>query len=389
MDAFGVNSFMKYLLIILSSVILVGRESPDHGLHFNGADSYVVIPDHESLDLTGDFTIEFWTKFDTVPHYSHILNKHQPGRNDDGSWVLKSGINSLSFAFSWPYIPYEIHTNVEETFHKNDWFHFAFCYLESANYFSFWINGDLKNEGFAEINIKDTDWPLYIGSEISYNYFKGLIAEIRFSNIVRYTSEFRPQPSFHSDKYTLAYWPCDEGKGAILNDLGPFGNHGKIVNGDWTKEETRINPVYLTILLAAFIGLSFLITKAVSQVFKKQQKQAVIHNATQPANHSGIQLVVGENFSIIIDGQQIDIGENGRHNQAEALMQFLAGAPELKRSHAEIKAELWSLVTEGSFVNSLNVTLTALRKLIAPYGKEIIQQNKMVALGKGIKVIQQ
>jgi len=67
----------------------VGKEVPDHGLYFNGENAYVEIPDHESIDLTESFTIEFWVKPDSLLRYGQIMNKHQPGLNNDGSWVLK------------------------------------------------------------------------------------------------------------------------------------------------------------------------------------------------------------------------------------------------------------------------------------------------------------
>jgi DNA-binding SARP family transcriptional activator len=68
-------------------------------------------------------------------------------------------------------------------------------------------------------------------------------------------------------------------------------------------------------------------------------------------------------------------------------MTLVANSPENKLSHEDIQQSLWPLVQDESFVNSLNVTLSALRKVISPYEKEIIHQNKTVAFGKGIRVI--
>jgi len=69
------------------------------------------------------------------------------------------------------------------------------------------------------------------------------------------------------------------------------------------------------------------------------------------------------------------------------LLALLANSPENKLSHEDIHQSLWPLVQDESFVNSLNVTLSAIRKVISPYEKEIIHQNKMVAFGKGIRVL--
>ncbi|MBT3676081.1 MAG: hypothetical protein HOL09_08025 [Candidatus Marinimicrobia bacterium] len=101
----------------------------------------------------------------------------------------------------------------------------------------------------------------------------------------------------------------------------------------------------------------------------------------------GISIKVNDEFQLWVDGKSIAINGNGRHKQIVQLMTLVANSPENKLSHEDIQQSLWPLVQDESFVNSLNVTLSALRKVISPYEKEIIHQNKTVAFGKGIRVI--
>ncbi|MBC8323355.1 MAG: hypothetical protein H8E70_07290 [Candidatus Marinimicrobia bacterium] len=341
----------------------------DHGLSFNG-DGYVVVQDHESLSLDGDFTIEFWLKPDSLKRYTHILNKHQPGINNDGSWVLKSIIDpsrNLSFAFSWPYIPYEIHTNVEKTFHKNDWFHFAFCYLKSKKYYSFWFNGNLINEGFAEININDTEWPLYIGSEISYNYFKGLIAEIRLSDIVRYTSSFRSQASFHSDQNTLAYWPCNEGQGDILHDLGPYENHGKLNNVYWLNPTAANNNTLYLFLFLLFISIgTFVVINKRKNDKRTSQTSISSKNAFNTDQKYAVEIRVFDHFQLRIDGKEIHHSDWGS-KKARSLFIYILLNNHRGVTPEKIAVDFWPDVDHKSAVNSRNVALSKIRVVLGEY----------------------
>ncbi len=354
----------------------------DHGLSLNG-DGFVLVQDHESLSLDEDFTVEFWLKPDSSLRYSHILNKHQPGRNDDGSWVLKlifGPSGELSFAFSWPYIPFEIHMNVEKTFPKNDWFHFALCYLKSKKYYSFWINGNLIKEGFAEINIKDTNWPLYIGSEISYNYYKGLIAEIRLSDIVRYTSTFRSQASFHLDQNTLAYWPCNEKSGDTLNDLGPFENHGKLNNVYWLnpKRAQNITP-YLYLFL-------FLITSGIFVLLKKRKndkRSSLTSISSEDAFISdqkyAVEIRVFDHFQLRIDGKEIHHSDWGS-KKARFLFIYILLQNHRGVTPEKIAVDFWPDVDHKSAVNSRNVALSKIRGVLGEYAHLMQRSDDLIKI---------
>jgi len=101
----------------------------------------------------------------------------------------------------------------------------------------------------------------------------------------------------------------------------------------------------------------------------------------------GIAIVLGDPVTIFKDGTEVDLSGEKRHNQILALLTAVAEAPEHKLSHDEIREVLWPLVVNDSFVNSLNVTLSAARKILTPYGTEIIHQAKTVTFGKNVTVI--
>ena len=380
-----------YYLFILLFGFLMGKEAPDYGLYFNGENSYVEIPDHESLNLTENFTIEFWVKPDSFLLYGHILNKHQPGINDDGSWVMKyiksETSNHGTVSFSWPYTP---NSTSGATIKNNigEWFHFAICYDKEKSNLTFWINGEKKLNQRKIIQINDTDWSLYLGSEITYNHFQGLLSEIRISSIVRYKDEFRPQLSYLVDDFTLAYWACNDGLGNVLIDKGSFGNDGKMVNVEWLNTKEAKSPFSLLL-----VGATVLLVLTFFFVHKNKKEKEVENIAeikTAPPvfeNGKGVTILLGDPPSVIVDGQPRDIKGGERYKQVFNLLTLLGNAPEFKLSHQDIKTEIWPLVIEESFVNSLNVTLTALRKQLDPYQTDIIHQGKMVGFGKNINVL--
>jgi two-component SAPR family response regulator len=224
-----------------------------------------LVPDKDCLDITGDFTLELWLYTPEPNIYAHIFSKHQPGINDDGSWVLKlyESPNGETFAFSWPYVPNVVQFEYKHEISDLGWFHFAVCYDDRNDSISFWLNGDRVATEKVDIKIRNTKWPLYIGSEGSYNFFKGYIREIRFSNIVRYRHSFRPPPGYIPDDFTIAYWPCNEGRSDVLHDLSKYENHGRLENVSWISVEPETNKMksyfWLFVLLLVIISVTILL----------------------------------------------------------------------------------------------------------------------------------
>ena len=56
-----------------------------------------------------------------------------------------------------------------------------------------------------------------------------------------------------------------------------------------------------------------------------------------------------------------------------------------KVDHHTLKDKIWPDVQDKSFINSLNVSLSNLRKLLGPYGKKLKQKNKTIFLETIIK----
>ncbi|MFO0881524.1 MAG: family 16 glycoside hydrolase [Gemmataceae bacterium] len=69
----------------------------------------------------------------------------------------------------------------------------------------------------------------------SKDRFVGLIREVRFSSIARYSKDFTPVDRHEPDEHTVGLYHLDEGKGDVARDSSGKNNHGKIVNARWVS----------------------------------------------------------------------------------------------------------------------------------------------------------
>ena len=82
-------------------------------------------------------------------------------------------------------------------------------------------------------------------------YYDGLIAEVRISNIVRYTTAFTlPDALFAVDADTVALWHLDEGEGQEVDDASGNGWDGVLgtttatqsSDPDWSTDSPFSDP---------------------------------------------------------------------------------------------------------------------------------------------------
>ena len=92
-----------------------------------------------------------------------------------------------------------------------------------------------------------------------------------------------------------------------------------------------------------------------------------------------------EPFEIFIDGKIIDFNKSKRPGLMIDLLKVLISSKNYTVTHKDLKKAVWPDVQEKSFINSLNVALSALRKLLGPYGKKLKQKNKVLSLDLKIK----
>lgn len=84
-------------------------------------------------------------------------------------------------------------------------------------------------------------------------------------------------------------------------------------------------------------------------------------------------------LSLIVNGKLVDL-EAIKLKKSLKLLAMISAQPGQRLSHADIRYTLWPHVTDHSFINSLNVTLSTIRKAFEPYREALQQQGGFVAL---------
>ncbi len=127
-----------------------------------------------------------------------------------------------------------VYQGINRPLKKDAWAHFAFVF--DGKKARFFANGKLHSEADAPGPRVMSGRPLYIGAEPNqhghpHDFFTGAIDEVRFSNGVRYTSDFKPARNFMRDSHTLGLYHFDRdtlAAGLALDD-SRFLLHARVI----------------------------------------------------------------------------------------------------------------------------------------------------------------
>lgn len=147
---------------------------------FNGTDSYIAVPDSNSLDNTAAFTLSWWFKANTFKGAGLVAKRiNFDNNNSYGSFLTVDGklnvdINSNNNRFT-----------STTTFNTGAWYHVAIVFdgsLASTERAKLYVNGSLdKTSTETSTSIPNYTSALHIGTLLPGNpVFDGLIDEVRF-----------------------------------------------------------------------------------------------------------------------------------------------------------------------------------------------------------------
>ena len=100
---------------------------------------------------------------------------------------------------------------------------------------------------------------------------------------------------------------------------------------------------------------------------------------------NGIEIRTIEPLEVFLDGKFLDFDQSERPGIIKELFLYIIFSNGQKVDHQTLKNKIWPDVQKKSFINSLNVSLSNLRKLLGPYGKKLKQKNKTIHLATKIK----
>jgi hypothetical protein len=144
----------------------------DKALDFEGTGSYVLVPDHDDLDLTDALTVMGWFNLNEAI----AGNRRMMSKNDSIFLIFDFGIaDSLDFLVK----PNNDFVESTTTFEPGEWYHFAGTY--DGDSLRIYINGEMEGEKGGTPPIAASGLDLWIGFDDwdSAVGFHGIMDDVR------------------------------------------------------------------------------------------------------------------------------------------------------------------------------------------------------------------
>lgn len=160
---------------------------------FDGNGDYLTLADSDDWYFgTGDFTIDFWVRFNNTIGHQRFGGQYADGNN---RWLIsKLDTGGLYFLFISGGAAKALYSTGDLNFQTNNWYHIVFeRYGAGAKIFVNGINQPLiETTAFGNNNLGDVNADLWIGGgSEAPAYLNGWIDELRISKgIARWTDNF-------------------------------------------------------------------------------------------------------------------------------------------------------------------------------------------------------
>lgn len=170
-------------------------------LLLDGTGDYLKSNDNDSLLIAGNFTIEFWLRWNVSNYEHYVMGNRIGGDYNAGAWQV--GRNTASAQFQFSMAP-STTINLLTSPTNNTWYHFAI--VRSGSTITTYRDGTSVATGTNSNTLFANFQEIVIGGFGSgtSDYFNGYLDEFRISNVARYTGNFTPSNSaFVNDSNTL------------------------------------------------------------------------------------------------------------------------------------------------------------------------------------------
>lgn len=251
-----------------AGVVLGGKFGS--ALEFDGVDDYVQVQDSPSLrNPSTELTVEAWIYFPSNSSGLQLIIRKWI--DSDGGWpsyiIGKTADNRIYGAVTNKGLPQEPTWTTTQTITalgiEDTWAHVAFAWKKetiTAADGHIFVNGSAVATAFeprgysTAFTIGYGIYPLYIGRKaeapsFSSNYFKGIVDEVRISNVSRTAFNLTSAPA--ADANTIALWHFDEGTVTypLAYDASANANNGVVFGAVWTG----FIPEFPSVVLLAFV----------------------------------------------------------------------------------------------------------------------------------------
>jgi predicted secreted protein len=237
-----------------------------NAVEFDGVNDYVQVQDSPSLrNPSTELTVEAWVIFPS--NSSGVRFVVRKWLDPSGGWMsyvlgtidnrIYGGLADqalVSFP-SWTTVQTVTDLGINDT-----WAHVAFTWKKgniTGADGKIFVNGLSVNTSFTPsgysgaFTIGYAAHPLYFARKADAtwesNYFKGIVDEVRISNVSRTAFNLTSAPA--ADANTIALWHFDEGTGLMAYDASANANNGTVSGAVWTG----IIPEFPSVALLGFV----------------------------------------------------------------------------------------------------------------------------------------
>jgi len=208
--------------------VAIVNNGAGNALNFNGTDGYVTVPDANSLDITGNITLEAWIK-PSKTGTQRIIRKVNASLNQGYSLFLaSSGYFSIKFNDDNSLSTGRVNTSEHYNSPLNEWIHIAATYDGST--IRTYFNGVPDNTLATSFTILANTEDLSIGATSFGNGpFEGVMDEVRVWNVARTESQIQDnmcKKLSGSESGLVAYWQFGETSRSFVQDETSNENDG-------------------------------------------------------------------------------------------------------------------------------------------------------------------
>ncbi|MDQ3801581.1 MAG: hypothetical protein M3384_19335, partial [Acidobacteriota bacterium] len=224
--------------------LLSSNSQPDEQLSIllDGETGYVKVPHSPTLNFSSKFTIEAWVKPLETGRTLGIVEKYQNGVGGFSLAVAPEGVLQFSTVGR--------EKNERNSFSGssavtvNSWHHIACIF--NGNTLFIYLDGKLETQrelaNPPALNTANLTIGLSNDEKGQKQFFNGLLDEVRISNIIRYTGDFKPESKLDGGGILGLTAGCWRFTNQSFNDSTGNNNHGAMVgNVSFIKELNNDN----------------------------------------------------------------------------------------------------------------------------------------------------
>ena len=214
-----------------------GEEPGCWAMVFDDTTDYALVSQPKGVTSDDAWTVEMWSYYETT--YGSMFQKWKFGAEDRqvrvneedygvAAIVTESGNGDTLYSTT------EIM--------RNEWTHYALQWDGAGGQSEFWVNGVMQSAqvpGGAPLDGEGDIVFGYLNRGDILTAFGGALADVRMSNVRRYSKTFAPTGNLAADANTLALWKFDEGSGATAADQGSRHQDATLYGAVWGKRPCR------------------------------------------------------------------------------------------------------------------------------------------------------